>query len=397
MREPTVPTSFRQSRWTVLILAAGLSGFSPPLAAQTEYMADGAPTALEEEIRWLMNRGRFDSARENTTRGTSYADVPANAPPLAPHQALTLASRHHSEDMARQNLFQHETVPGSSYYNATTQPLPWDRMTAEGYSWSQAAENIAAGYGSAEVAYVGWWNSTGHRLNMYDTTLREVGNGYFYLASSTYGRYYTMDLGRSGGTHFFTDTMFRDADGDGTYDQNEAIAGIRLRLRVGGVIHSWYDVSSTVGSFAVPIQAIADGSNVEVLLANPTAATLTLGLPRDYSGYSQVSLATGEEIVVGTFTQPSSAVNLGFRNLSPAPPPITPPLLALARAGSNVQLRWSAQAGVLYVPQWTTNLTTWNDLVAGSLTGTGAEMTFTNGLTPAGTAYRFFRLIARSP
>src|SRR5689334_22931761 len=96
--------------------------------AQTQYTGDGTPTGLEEEIRWRVNRGRFDSASENVTRGTAYTDIPATAAPLAPNQSLTLAARHQSEDMARQNVFQHATVTNSAYYNPITQPTPWDRM-----------------------------------------------------------------------------------------------------------------------------------------------------------------------------------------------------------------------------------------------------------------------------
>ena len=164
----------------------GLPGFLCCSAAPAQYTADGTPAGLEEEIRWRVNRGRFDTASENQIRGTAYTDVPASTGPLAPNQSLMLAARHQSEDMAKQNLFQHATVPGSAYYNPTNQPNPWDRMQAEGYSWNYAGENIAAGYSGAEAAYVGWWNSTGHRQNMYNSALREIGDGYFYWSASTY-------------------------------------------------------------------------------------------------------------------------------------------------------------------------------------------------------------------
>lgn len=383
--------------WRVLIRVAVLAGAVCPLAAQTEYTADGTPTPVEEEIRWLMNRGRFDSAQENVTRGTSYTGLATNAPPLAPNHALTLASRHHSEDMARLGVFQHETIPGSSYYDATNQPLPWDRMRAEGYSWNSAAENIAAGRSTAEATYTAWWNSGGHRANMYNANLREVGNGYFYWNDSTYRHYYTMDLGRSASTHFFTGTVFHDTNGDGTYDQGEGIAGIRLRLRIGGVIHSSFDVSSAAGSFAVPIDSILDGATVEVLAANPTAGGVTISLPRDYARHDTLTLGVGEEIVAGTFTQPTGALNVGFRNLAPAPPAVTAPLLALTGSGGNLELRWNSQLGVLYEPQSSTNLIRWTDLVESPLVGTGAEMTVASGLAPAGTPFRFYRMLARSP
>ena len=221
-----------------------------PAATPIQYTNDGSPTGLEEEIRWRVNRGRFDSASENQVRGTAYTDVPASTGPLAPNQSLTLAARHQSEDLAKHNLFQHETVPGSAYYNYTNQPEPWDRMQAEGYSWNYAGENIAAGYNGSEAAYVGWWNSPGHRENMYNSNFREVGLGYYYWSSSTYKMYYTMDLGSSGNNSFFTDTLFNDANANGVYDQAEAVSGVAV------MEHD--DVTKPVNQFQVALPGSAN-------------------------------------------------------------------------------------------------------------------------------------------
>jgi hypothetical protein len=266
-------------------------------------------------------------------------------------------------------------------------------MRAEGYSWNQAAENIAAGYASAEIAYIGWWNSAGHRVNMCKAALREVGNGYFNLSGSKYGRYYTMGLGSSGSNHFFTDTLFRDANGNGKYDQGEGIAGIGLKLRNSGVIHDFFDVSSAVGSFAVPIQSIADGSLVEVLAANLTSATVTVSIPRTYSSNAVVTLAAGEEIVVGAFTQPSGTLNVGFRNLSP---PVGPSL-TIATTRGVIDFRWQTQIGLSYRLQWTSDFTTWTDLTSNDLAGTGGELLVTEPTLSKGTGRRFYRLSARRP
>src|SRR5580765_1023774 len=206
----------RMKRVFVLFWVTGALGWSQVGTAQTPYVLDGTPTGAEEEIRWRVNRGRFDTASENQIRSTSYTDVPASTGPLAPNQSLALASRHQSEDMAKHNIFQHTTVTNSAYYNWITQPNPWDRMTAEGYSWNSAGENIAAGYSGSEAVYVGWWNSRGHRENMFNSGFREIGCGYFYWAASSFHAYYTMDLGSSGSTRFFTDTLFNDANGNGT-------------------------------------------------------------------------------------------------------------------------------------------------------------------------------------
>jgi hypothetical protein len=381
---------------TVLFLLTGLSGPRCFAAVPVQYVADGVPTGLEEEIRWRVNRGRFDSASENQTRGTAYADVPASAGPLAPNQSLTLAARYQSEDMARNNVFQHETVAGSAYYNYTSQPEPWDRMQAEGYSWNNAGENIAAGYSGAEAAYVGWWKSTGHRLNMYNSALREIGDGYYYWSSSTYGRYYTMDLGSLGSTCFFTDTLFRDANTNGVYDQTEAIAGVSITLRVGGVPYGYFDLSSAAGSFAIPIQSITTAASVQVVLSNTTAVGVTLSIPRDYRNYTTVTLTPGGSRVFGVFTKPSGARNVGFRDVKPTLLPITAPRLVLAPSGTNIRLAWPSENSLQYLPQRSTNLLVWSNLTTGYLSGTGSNMTWLDPTKGTGNR-QFYRLLINQP
>lgn len=379
----------------VLLLVILISDPGSSAQAQTQYTSDGTPTALEEEIRWRVNRGRFDGARENQLRGTSYNDIPASTGPLSPHQSLATACRRHSEDMAKQNLFQHATVPGSAYYNPVTQPNPWDRMVAEGYAWSSAGENIAAGYGGAETAYVGWWNSTGHRVNMYGSGLREIGNGYCYWASSSYGRYYTMDLGSESSSCFFTDTVFCDPNGNGVYDAGEGVSGVAIWLKIGATTHNYYDVSGGVGSFAIPIQSIAAAASVTVLLSNTTVASLTVSIPTNYLNLQNVILAAGQVQDYGTFTKPSGKNNVGFRNVAPASPPMVLPPLQISFAGPDVLLRWPSQTSASYQPQWTSNFQTWNNLTPTALAGTGSNLTYLDA-TPSAPA-RFYRLRITQP
>jgi len=374
----------------------GLAGTFCLAAVPSQYTTDGTPAGLEEEIRWRVNRGRFDTASENQTRGTAYTDVPASAGPLAPNQCLTLAARHQSEDMATHNVFQHETVPGSAYYNPTNQPEPWDRMQAEGYSWNNAGENIAAGYSGAEAAYVGWWNSAGHRQNMYNSALREIGNGYYYWSSSTYGSYYTMDLGSSGNNCFLTDTLFRDANTNGLYDQGEGISGVSVTLVVGGVMHGSFDISSAVGSFAIPIQSIAASALVQVVLSNTNAASITMSVPRDYHTYTTFALAPGEGRVYGTFNKPAAVRNISLREVIPVQPPIVPPQLVIAPSGSNILLRWLSETGVQYLPQRTANLLVWTNLATGYQPGTGSNMTWLDSAAAGGNR-SFYRLLAVRP
>ena len=380
----------------VLIWIAGTIAGLLPAHAQGQYTGDGNPTGQEEEIRWRLNRGRFDTAAENQTRGTSYTDVPASAGPLAPNQSLTLAARHQSEDMARHNLFQHATVPGSAYYNPVTQPNPWDRMTAEGYSWNVAAENIAAGYTSAEAVYVGWWNSTGHRQNMYNRGLREIGNGTFYWSSSTYGVYYTMDLASSGNNCFLTDTLFDDANGNSIYDSGEGVAGLSVTLIVSGSPYSIYDLSTSVGSFAIPIQTIAAGTIVQVILSNTTTASLTFSVPRDYRTLATIILAPGKALVIGNFIRPATTRNIGFRDLVPGQSPVVPPPLVVAPSDRSILLSWSSDSSLQYQPQWTANFLIWSNLTGAYQSGTGSNMTFLDGSAIA-RGSGFYRLLVHQP
>jgi len=319
LRSDSVPTTARWGKplsglsfggWLVgwVLLQAGA------LVAQQEYLGDGEPTAYEEEVRWLVNRARFDRNRENALRGTSYTDIPLTAGPLAPNARLTQAARRHCEDLARKNRFQHETVVGSLFYNAKTHPQPWHRMTVEGYDWDLAGENIAAGYLSAASVYVGWWKSGGHRKILGDRHFCEVGNGYFYRSSSEYRHYQGMSLGRSWEKRFFTGTLFQDRNNNKAYSRGEGVAGVRVDLAVGAVMHPDYDVSTRAGSFALPLEGIPEGAVVQVRLTNTTAQRVALSVPRSFHQLEDISLEPGESVGWGGFVRQPTLRNYGFRD-----------------------------------------------------------------------------------
>ena len=110
-------------------------------------------------------------------------------PPLALKEQLTDAAQVHSEDMAFNDFFSHTGSDGSS---------PWERIVWTGYRYSLAAENIAAGYLTPEGVVEGWMSSDGHRENILDCKLREVGVGYYCLENDrgtvNYHHYWTLVL-----------------------------------------------------------------------------------------------------------------------------------------------------------------------------------------------------------
>jgi uncharacterized protein YkwD len=105
---------------------------------------------------------------------------------LTVNSTLTAVAQAHSQDMATHNYFDHNSQDGRT---------PFDRMTAAGYRYSTAAENIAAGQRTAQDVMTGWMNSPGHKANILNCALREIGVGYATGSASQYGVYWTQDFG----------------------------------------------------------------------------------------------------------------------------------------------------------------------------------------------------------
>jgi uncharacterized protein YkwD len=49
------------------------------------------------------------------------------------------------------------------------------RVAAAGYDWGAVAENLAAGYDSTDEAIAGWKASAGHRKNLLNPLVTEIG------------------------------------------------------------------------------------------------------------------------------------------------------------------------------------------------------------------------------
>lgn len=92
---------------------------------------------------------------------------------------ISAAAQGHSEDMAAQGYFAHDSRDGRDFA---------DRITAAGYA-SPGAENIAMGQPDAATVVADWMESPGHRKNILDCSLTTIGVG---LADG----YWTQDFGR---------------------------------------------------------------------------------------------------------------------------------------------------------------------------------------------------------
>lgn len=114
---------------------------------------------------------------------TNTERAKAGCRPLAYNAKLATAARKHSQDMATNDYFSHTSQDGTSF--AT-------RITNAGYRWSGAAENIAKGQRTPADVMNAWMNSSGHRANILNCGLKDLGVGLAYQGKTPI---WTQDFG----------------------------------------------------------------------------------------------------------------------------------------------------------------------------------------------------------
>lgn len=115
---------------------------------------------------------------------TNTQRIAAGCPALVWNDTLAAVARAHSADMAAKNYFDHNNQAGLT---------PAQRVLAAGYSYTITAENIAAGQATAQDVMTSWMNSPGHKANIVNCSLRELGVG--FATGGSYGTYWTQDFG----------------------------------------------------------------------------------------------------------------------------------------------------------------------------------------------------------
>lgn len=124
-----------------------------PTAAPTEAsMVEVNASANEKQVFELVNKIRA----QNGLSRLKWADD------------LAALARAHSRDMINRRFFSHNNPDGLS---------PFDRMKAAGISYRTAAENIAYGQKTPEAVMNAWMNSSGHRANILNANVKEIGVG----------------------------------------------------------------------------------------------------------------------------------------------------------------------------------------------------------------------------
>lgn len=87
---------------------------------------------------------------------------------LALNSLLAQAAQDKANDMASRNYWSHATPEGTQ---------PWQFVSAVGYKYLTAGENLAYGFDTSSATVAGWMNSPGHRDNLLNSNYKEVGFG----------------------------------------------------------------------------------------------------------------------------------------------------------------------------------------------------------------------------
>lgn len=130
-------------------------------------ISDSPAARVQLQVLALVNRNRREAGCDTVT----------------PDRRLIEAANRHAADMARRGYFDHENPRGQR---------AGDRVSGVGYAWRRYGENIARGQRSPFEVVEDWMDSPGHRENIVDCRLEEMGVGLAIAGDDT--RYWVQDF-----------------------------------------------------------------------------------------------------------------------------------------------------------------------------------------------------------
>ena len=111
---------------------------------------------------------------------TNAARVAVSLAPLARNALLDAAADQKLSDMESKGYFEHVSPDGT---------VPWNWISAQGYRYRAAGENLAKGFDTPDSVVGAWMHSLTHRANIVSTQYTDIGVAARYI---TLGGYRTM-------------------------------------------------------------------------------------------------------------------------------------------------------------------------------------------------------------
>ncbi|MEO7150290.1 MAG: CAP domain-containing protein [Burkholderiaceae bacterium] len=178
-----------RERYCRLLLDPGFTRIASDRDARGRWRVLLAQPLLAPDLAPWPQAGREVLTQVNAARAQArlcgQRRYPA-ARPLRWSAPLGQAAFGHSQDMARQDYFDHRGRDGSDVA---------ERSARQGYVGRRIGENIAAGQGDPSAAVAGWVASPGHCANLMDPGYTEMGAAYAVDGASIGKIYWTQVLG----------------------------------------------------------------------------------------------------------------------------------------------------------------------------------------------------------
>jgi len=279
-------------------------------SAQTTLYSIGAPSAEEQLSLELINRARMNPGAEGvllqaqaqsevsilaeiddigTNLGqmvTEMGNLAIPKQPLSFNENLNSIALIHNQNMLASDEQTHFPENNGKYFK--------NRMDANGYIWSAAAENIFAysfNVSEAHAAFEIDWGEGDpdghgmqfgrtHRETIHSDLYREVGISFMQGSGDIVGPWLiTQDFGerisRSDTKPLITGVAIYDADGDGFYDIGEGIEGVTVKVvrTATGAVETHY--AETTGSGGYSVRVLGGAGAYRVEFSHPDFVTQT--------------------------------------------------------------------------------------------------------------------------
>jgi uncharacterized protein YkwD len=122
----------------------------------------------EVYVRQVAGLGDLAAVRKEMFEKVNAARTAAGLAPLIADPRLNTAAQKHADDMLSRRYYNHLTPEGFT---------PRDRAREAGFGADLIAENIAEGQFSVDEVMDGWMKSEGHRANILNPRVTELGVG----------------------------------------------------------------------------------------------------------------------------------------------------------------------------------------------------------------------------
>ncbi|MET3195141.1 putative YkwD family protein [Bacillus sp. OAE603] len=166
-------TSGKTKGWAMVKYIKKSSTSKPTTKPTTQTLPTTKPTTqtvpTNKQSSSNTNSSSLSAFETKVVELTNVERSKAGLKPFKINNELSKVSCIKSQDMTDKNYFDH---------NSPTYGSPFDMMKKFGISYKTAAENIAKGQKTPEEVVKAWMNSSGHRANILNSNLDQIGVGF---------------------------------------------------------------------------------------------------------------------------------------------------------------------------------------------------------------------------